>query len=139
MLVSEALLILATPKLRITSIVLRYLPAEIRRLKFRTISIPGQKSTGWFATRPEFFILNTVGCFCIMVQVDRIGRRQTLWVASAIVIVCLVSAILLDNWYARMILLGIAYGCEGCFSNIFNVLLSESACKHSISFLIQSA
>jgi MFS family permease len=76
-----------------------------------------------------FFVMNTLGCFSIMILVDRLGRKSTLQLASSMVIACVFIVIFIDNWYIKMLFLGIANGCEGCFSNLFNILLNESVRK----------
>ena len=65
----------------------------------------------------------------IMILVDKLGRKLTLQVAAICIFFSLVSALLFDSWYLKMLFLGLANGCEGCFSNLFNILLNETACK----------
>ena len=76
-----------------------------------------------------FFVMNTVGCFTILNLIDRVGRKLTGWICSIVIISSLALSSVLDNWYIRMICMGLANGCEGCFSNLFNVLMNETSCK----------
>lgn len=61
--------------------------------------------------------------------VDSLGRKTTIHIATIAIITGVVAAAFIDSWILKMVFLGLANGCEGCFSNIFNILLNESACK----------
>ena len=74
-----------------------------------------------------FLVMNTIGCFTILSLVDRYGRKFTMILATTIIIISAISAATFDSWFVRMFLLGLANGCEGCFSNILNLLMNESS------------
>ena len=74
-------------------------------------------------------MFNTLGCFAILMLLDRVGRQMTAWICSITVVTALTTSSIIDHWYLRMILMGLANGCEGCFSNLFNVLMNESSRK----------
>ena len=79
--------------------------------------------------------MNTLGCFFILMLVDSLGRKSTLQIAAIVIITGVVAASFIDNWMMKMLFLGLANGCEGCFSNIFNILMNESARKFSTNLL----
>jgi MFS family permease len=78
--------------------------------------------------------MNTLGCFFILLLVDSLGRKSTIQVATVVIITGVVAAAFIDSFYMKMLFLGLANGCEGCFSNIFNILMNESARKFSSIF-----
>ena len=69
-----------------------------------------------------------------MLLIDKKGRKYTAITASSIIICMVFFAALFDNWYIRMVCLGIANGCEGCFSNLFNLIMNESSRKKLLFF-----
>ena len=78
-----------------------------------------------------YFICNTLGCFCVLSLLDKVGRRVTAVACSIVVSLSLILACLVDSWFVRMILTGLANGCEGCFSNLFIVIISECSLPRS--------
>ena len=77
-----------------------------------------------------YFFMNTFGCFSILYLLDRIGRRNTAYFTAIVVVTVMSIASVVPHWYVGMLAMGLANGCEGCFSNLFNVIMSESSCKN---------
>ena len=76
-----------------------------------------------------FFVCNCISSFGILMMLDLIGRKNTSTLCAGIIIVCSGIATVVDSWYWKMASLGLTLGCEGCFSNLFNLLMNESSRK----------
>ena len=90
-----------------------------------TCSFEESRSLG----KTAFLVMNTLSCFLTMLLIDLKGRKFTAIAASSIIICMVFFATIFDNWYFKMVCLGIANGCEGCFSNLFNLMMNETSCK----------
>lgn len=76
--------------------------------------------------RTLYYIMNTTTNFVIFLFLDKFGRKVTFYFCGIIFISSVTASCFIDDWFIRMVLMGAANGCEGSFSNFFNVLLNES-------------
>ena len=44
---------------------------------------------------------------------------------STVIVVSMILAYILQNFYIKMVLLGLAYGCAGTFSTLFVFMMNE--------------
>ncbi len=81
----------------------------------------------------KFFALftNSIVCFVFLNLADVFGRRFVMVLNSIIIVSSMVLAIILPSFYAKMILLGVAYGCEGTFSSLFVFFMNEITCRRN--------
>lgn len=79
----------------------------------------------------KFFALftNSVICFIFLNLADVFGRRFVMVLNSIIIVTSMMLANILPSFYAKMILLGVAYGCEGTFSSLFVFFMNEITCS----------
>jgi MFS family permease len=78
-------------------------------------------------------LVNSLTCFTMLNLSDLLGRRKVAVIASSLIIISLVLAYFMDNFYIKLILLGFAYGCEGTFTSLFNFIMNEASSNSLIS------
>lgn len=71
-------------------------------------------------------LVNSITCWIFLNLADIKGRKWVLLVNTLIIIASLVGAGFIDHFYVKMILMGMAYGCEGTFSSLFVFIMNEA-------------
>jgi len=70
-------------------------------------------------------LTNSIVCFLSLNLADVIGRKFTVLLNSAIILLSLLFAYIFSSYYLKMFFIGMAYGCEGTFSSIFTFIMNE--------------
>ena len=70
-------------------------------------------------------LVNSLTCFFFLNLSDVYGRKRIIMVNSTIVILALLLAYLLQEYHLKMMFVGLAFGCEGCFSSLYLFLINE--------------
>lgn len=76
-----------------------------------------------------YFAFVTLVNFMIFILTDKFGRRPSFMLCGSVFIGSVLAACFVDDWFARMALMGAANGCESSFANLFNVIINESTRK----------
>lgn len=70
-------------------------------------------------------LVNSCTCFFFLNLSDILGRRTVIIINSVFVITALSLAYISSDFYAKMFLIGFAFGCEGGFSSLFQFMMNE--------------
>lgn len=70
---------------------------------------------------------NAITCFFLLNLCDYLGRKIVIVSNSIVTIASLLLAFISTQYYMKMFLLGLAYGCEGTFSTLFVFMLNEAS------------
>lgn len=73
-------------------------------------------------------LVNSVTCFSALNLSDLLGRKTTIFTCIFLILSSLTLAFLAENYFLKMALIGVAYGCEGSFASLFVFIMNEVTC-----------
>ena len=76
------------------------------------------------------FVVNAFVCLLLLNLSDYFGGRKVILLNCALIILCYLGAALIDDYEIKMILIGLALGCEGDFIPLFLFMMTEVTCRH---------
>ena len=70
-------------------------------------------------------LVNSLTCFFCLNLSDVYGRKKMIVVNTIVVILALIASYLCSEYHIKMMFVGLAFGCEGCFSSLYLFLINE--------------
>ena len=76
-------------------------------------------------------VINTILCLFLLSFSDLFGRKKLFQLASLLIICGMAVAVVMPNFFVKMIGLGMATGAEATFSGLFTIYINENTTRDS--------